>query len=86
MSLRRTIAEAQYQHDNATAWTTKTIRGLREYYTTLWAHRNKILHDNDALALVNHLNEHIQHHYSDKTKFLVTDQQLLERPLAHRLR
>jgi len=58
---------------------------LREYYTTFWTRRNTILHDNDALATANHLNARIQHHYSDKNKFLVTDQQLLERPLAQAL-
>ena len=39
--------------------------------------RYYILHDN-----ANRLNERIQHNYSPETRFLVTNQQLLERPLA----
>ena len=76
---------AASKHDKATTWTTKTIRGLREYYTTLWSHRNTVLLDNGALATANHLNEHIQHHYSDTTEFLFTDRKLLERLLAQAL-
>ena len=39
----RTIAEVTWQHDKATAWTTKTIRGIHEYFTTLWTRLNTIL-------------------------------------------
>ena len=48
---------------------------LRAIVEATYQHHNTILHDNDAIASANHLNESIQHHYSsDQTKFLVADQ------------
>ena len=74
-----------YQHDKPTAWTTKSTSGLREYYTTLWiAAIISYMKTTPSLRRLISTNA-CNITTSDKPKFLVTEQRILDKPLAKAL-